>query len=106
MNEKLCYPVLRHPELAAVFGVTKLANVEYPYATNPAQDLLVEEAFKQLTQSNSITRQRISMLQRVALRGAEAIATALDFEERDSDVSDLDLLISKCYVWGKSFKSW
>jgi hypothetical protein len=39
-----------------------------------------------------------------ALRGAEALATILDFSEDGND-SDLDLLITKCYTWGSALKS-
>jgi hypothetical protein len=104
--ENTCYPVLRNGAVAAVFGITKLAADRYPYATDAAEDILIEAISGQLGRFNSnfagITRERISNLQRVAIRGAEAIATAIDFEESDPEQTntDLDLLISKCYSWG------
>jgi hypothetical protein len=105
-TEKICYPILRSAAVAAVFGVAKLAAGSYPYATDAAEDILIEAISARLRGLNGsttvITRERISSLQRLALRGAEAIATAIDFEEADHDQTDadLDLLIGKCYSWG------
>jgi hypothetical protein len=105
-TEKTCYPILRSAAVAAVFGVAKLAAGSYPYATDAAEDILIEAISARLRGLNGstivLTRERISSLQRVALRGAEAIATAIDFEEADHDQTDadLDLLIGKCYSWG------
>jgi hypothetical protein len=105
-TEKICYPILRNAAVAAVFGIAKLAAGPYPYATDAAEDILIEAMSAQLSGFNNpsggITRDRISSLQRVAIRGAEAIATTIDFEEADHEQTDadLDLLISKCYSWG------
>lgn len=38
------------------------------------------------------------MKQRLALRGAEAVAAVIDFNDGDPD-DDLDRLIGKCYTW-------
>lgn len=107
LTEIICYPILRNARIAAVFGVSKTNDAAgYPYATDPVQDVLAEEISKKLMSLHDsetyITRERISNLQRAALRGAEAIATAIDFEEPDSKKSnaDIDLLITKCYTWG------
>jgi hypothetical protein len=111
LTERICYPVLRNPGVAAVFGIAKQSGVEYPYATDPAEDLLVEEISRQLRWGDNsqtyITRERISNLQRAALRGAEAIAIAIAFEEADPDQTDadLDLLITKFYTWGTALAS-
>jgi hypothetical protein len=105
-TEKICYPILRNRGVAAVFGIAKLAAERYPYGTDGAEDILIEAISAQLGALNrsfsGITREQISSLQRVAIRGAEAIATAIDFEEADHEQTDadLDLLISKCYSWG------
>jgi hypothetical protein len=107
LTEKTCYPILRSQVVAAIFGGVKLAGVEYPYATDPAEDVLVEQISGELkwavnnVPSYSITRERISNLQRTALRGAEAIATALDFEgdRHHNTDADLNLLITKFYNW-------
>jgi hypothetical protein len=105
-TENICYPIVRNAGVGAVFGIAKLAAGPYPYATDASEDILIEAISVQLgafTGSYAgITRERISSLQRVAIRGAEAIATAIDFDEADPDQTDtdLDLLISKCYSWG------
>jgi hypothetical protein len=111
MTEKICYPILRNHGVAAVFGIAKNASIEYPYATDPAEDLLLEQISTQLMPSGAmralLTRERVSNLQRAALRGAEAIATAIDYDETHHDHTDaeLDLLISKCYTWGTALAS-
>jgi hypothetical protein len=111
LTEKICYPILRSREIATIFGVTDLQRVEYPYATDPAEDLLIEQIAGQLpTQADpsqsyvTPTRERISSLQSAALAGAEAIAAVIDFHDRASD-NDLDRLISKCYIWGTTLAS-
>jgi len=106
-TEKVCYPVLRNRAVAAVFGIAKLAAGRYPYGTDAAEDILIEAISNQLgplSGVSGITREQISSLQRVAIRGAEAIATAIDFEEADPEQTDadLDLLISNFYSWGAS----
>lgn len=104
LTEDTCYPILRSGEVAAIFGISKKGSIQYPYATDPDEDRLVEEISKQLmwvdNAQSYITRERISSLQRAALRGAEAIATAIDFEEATESHGDIDLLITKCYTWG------
>jgi hypothetical protein len=105
-TEKICYPILRNGAVAAVFGIAKLAAERYPYSTDAAEDMLIEAVSTQLgglnSQLSGITRERISSFQRVATRGAEAIAAVIDLGEADHEVNDadLDLLISKCYSWG------
>ncbi|HKA22790.1 MAG TPA: hypothetical protein VKM94_17895 [Blastocatellia bacterium] len=108
-TEKTCYPILRSQGVAAVFGITRKGGGQYPYATDPDEDKLVEDISKELMwvdkSQTYITRERISNLQRAALRGAEAIATAIDFEESSATDQDLDVLITKCYAWGKALAS-
>jgi hypothetical protein len=105
-TEKTCYPILRNAAVAAVFGIAKLGAGSYPYATDAAEDILIEAISAQLggiiNTYSGITRERISCLQRLAIRGAEAIATAIDYDEAQEKQTDadLDLLISKCYSWG------
>jgi hypothetical protein len=112
LTEKVCYPILRSKHIAAIFGVTKLAEqVEYPYAIDPARDLLVEQIALQLpwrtdsSQYNvTLTRDRISNLQKVARKGAETIATVIELDDGDTH-TDLELLIKKCYVWRMALAS-
>jgi hypothetical protein len=112
LTENVCYPILRNRHIAAIFGVPKLAGAEYPYAADPAEDLLIEQIAQQLTWPTDssqaygkLTRERISNLQRAALRGAEAIATVIDFQDDNHTDVDLDLLVTKCHVWGTALVS-
>jgi hypothetical protein len=105
LTEKNAYPILRDLGVAAVFGVTRThPPTEYPYATDPEEDVLVEQISTSLSGDGVMryTRERISNLQRAALRGAEAIAAAVDFEEAREEVADgrLDALITRFYTWG------
>jgi hypothetical protein len=109
-TENFCYPILRDQQIAAVFGTINLANVDYPYSTDPSEDILIEQIATQLTQSPDPaasyavpTRGSISNLQQTALRGAEAIASAINFGD-SSNEDELDLLISTCYVWAESLQ--
>jgi hypothetical protein len=113
LTENTCYPILRNQGVAAVFGLTDLdlkdvAN--YPYGIDPDEDTLVEQICGQLKQiANSppmyLTRERISNRQRAALRGAEAIATAIEFPDKNPTDEDFDFLITKCYTWGTALAS-
>jgi hypothetical protein len=113
LTENICYPILRNQHIAAIFGVPKLAGAEYPYAADPAEDLLIEQITQQLTGRTDsspvyvkLTRERFSNLQRAALSGAEAIATVIDFrDDANHTDADLDLLVTKCYVWGIALMS-
>jgi hypothetical protein len=92
-----------------VFGITTPPTDRWPFAEDANADKLVEEISKRvLTPTNlqvGITREGISNRQRAALRGAEALATILDFSEEGTNEPDLDLLITKCYTWGSALKS-
>jgi hypothetical protein len=110
LTENICYPILRNPAIGSIFGIAKAASPNYPYNTDSSEHILVEQASKQFVYQgifpSFISRGYISNLQRTALRGAEAIATVIDFEEADSEYmdADLDLLITKCYTWGSALK--
>jgi hypothetical protein len=111
LTEDICYPILRNQNIASVFSVTaKISGDDYPYDTDFVEDLLVEQIAGQLTwRTDSVylmpTRERISNLQNVALRGAEAIATAIDFDDKNPTPDDFVLLITKCYNWGTALTS-
>jgi hypothetical protein len=76
MGEAQCYPILRSSEVAAVFGLAKGDSGSYPYVTDPTQELAVEQMSAQITTApRGLTRDRVSNLQRVAGRGAEAISS-------------------------------
>jgi len=106
MTEKICYPILRSQHIAAIFGVTAtISGDDYPYDTDPAEDLLMAQIAGQLTWRTdsvhlTLTQERISNLQNAALKGAEAIANAIDFDDKSHTDGDIDLLVTKCYNWG------
>jgi hypothetical protein len=104
----LSYPILRNEGVCSVFGISTPPKAQWPFTEDANADKLIEEISKQLlAPTNSypgITREGISNRQRAALRGAEALATIIDFTEEGND-TDLDLLITKCYTWGSALKS-
>jgi hypothetical protein len=108
VTEKLAYNILRNSGVAAVFGINTPPSQAWPYTEDSFGDMLIEEISKQLmvgTNSQAaITREGISNRQRAALRGAEALATIIDFVEGGPD-SELDLLITRCYTWGSALMS-
>jgi hypothetical protein len=108
VTEKLAYKILRNKGVAAVFGINTPPSEAWPYTEDSFGDLLMEEISKQLVENTNsyvaITREGISNRQRAALRGAEALATIIDFDEGGPN-SELDLLITKCYTWGSALMS-
>jgi len=106
--DDLAYTILRNPGVASVFGLSVAAVQEWPYTEDTNADKLVEQISKQLVvASNShtvITREAISNYQRVALRGAEALATVIAFSEGGTK-DELNLLITKCYTWASALRS-
>lgn len=111
VTEDLAYKILRNPGVAAVFGRRPPPKQEWPYVEDANGDLLIEEISKQLVVSTNsheaITSGDINSRQRVALRGAEALATIIDFAETDPDpdFKELDLLITRCYTWRSALKN-
>jgi hypothetical protein len=118
LTEEIAYPILRAQGIAAVFGIAKPAKEDWPYVEDANGDKLVEEIAKQLNWSahvtemsgnatHRLTRERISNLQRTALRGAEAITMIIDFDERSAANApdDINRLIIKCYAWGSAMMS-
>jgi hypothetical protein len=103
----LAYPIERNPGVNAVFGISTPPRPEWPFAEDSNADKLVEEIGRHLIGSTdtqgAITREGISMRQRAALRGAEALATIVEFSEDGSD-EDLDLVITKVYTWGSALR--
>jgi hypothetical protein len=62
------------------------------------------EADKKARIHKHISREVITNLQRAAIEGAKAIATAIDVDTSSTD-DDVDLLTRKCYTWGTALKS-
>ena len=106
LADATAHPILRDRGVIAVFGLTHTPDGAWPYHEDANGDKVVEEIGKRLAPSASPpwTRQGFSAVQRVALRGAEALATVLDFDEADDD-EDLDRLITRCYSWRAALKA-
>jgi hypothetical protein len=103
LTEAVSYPVLRSSQVSGVFGIQPPPVVDWPYTEDSNGTKLVEAMSQQLEEvdrpgDTNLSRERISNLQRAALRGAEAIATIIDYRE-SPDKADLDRLITKCYTW-------
>jgi hypothetical protein len=105
ITESLAYRVLRSKGIAAIFGISLPATADWPYVQDSNGDKVVEEASRNFFASGHIssvtTRERFSDLQNVASRGAEALATIVEFDGPANN-RDLDLLITKVYTWGSS----
>jgi hypothetical protein len=103
----LCHPLFRNPGIAGVFGLSSPAAAEWPYLEDANGSKMVEETSRKLSKEDNptllMTRERFSTLQRIALRGAEAIVAVCAFDEGQPD-EQLMSLITKCYTWGSSLK--
>jgi hypothetical protein len=99
LTENFSYTFLRSTKIAAIFG-TAPAIADFPYVESASGHKLVENIWKQLAgdESPTLNRNRISSLQRAALRGAEAIAAIISFQE-DLDNTDLDKITEALYKW-------
>jgi hypothetical protein len=105
LTEGVTYTVLRSPGIAHVFGVTQAPLAAWPYTPDSTADKLVALASASLDSTAPVSADRISSLNRAALRGAEALAmlidsaTVIDSSDSRND-AELDELIKKCYTWG------
>jgi hypothetical protein len=104
LAENVSFQVLRTPEVAAVFGIGTAPAQSWPYLQDSNGDKLLEEIKVKIYSSGGVSRQEASNLQRLATRGAEAIASVLDYTENsadpDGDAASLNVLITACYTWG------
>jgi hypothetical protein len=100
------YRVLRDGSVIAVFGLTRPPLEAWPYLAEANGDKVVEQIGKALeVPDRRLTREGFSALQRVAIRGAEALAAVLVFDESQDD-EQLDELITRCYTWHAALKAW
>jgi hypothetical protein len=114
LSEGMAYTLLRTPEVARIYSGTIAPRASWPYALDANGDKLVEEASSQTNKYDGgpvkITRERFTSVQRIALRGADAIVAILDYDEaQDEDrarPNQLDNLITRCYVWGAALDSY
>lgn len=105
LAENVSFSILRTQEVAAIFGMGTAPQPSWPYLEDSYADKLLEEIKLRIAPFGGLTRQEASNLQRLAARGAEAIASVLDYSEQDSadlddDVNSLKTLITACYTWG------
>ena len=104
LAENISFPILRTPEVAALFGIGTAPTSAWPYLEDSNADKLLEEIKLKIHQTGGLTRQEASNLQRLAVRGAEAIAAVLDYTENSAnladDIASLNVLITACYTWG------
>jgi hypothetical protein len=119
LTEKVTYLILRNKGVSAVYGIATPPRDVWPYTFDSNGDKLVEKISKQLmsmersdaTPPNHqgqihkyTSREEITNLQRSAIEGAKAIATAIDVDDSTND-NDVDLLIRKCYTWSTALKN-
>jgi hypothetical protein len=100
LTDQTAYRMLRASGITAVFSLMRTAIEEWPYQVDGDGDKMVEEVSKALDVplAKPWLAEQFNSRQLVALRGAEAIATVLDYNgERDNRF--LDRLITKCYTW-------
>jgi hypothetical protein len=104
---------VRNGGVSGVYGIATAPSAQWPYTFDSNADKLVEEISKKLGMADPsggmgvdgqqerymfISREQITNRQRVAIEGANAIATVIDVDEASND-ADIDLLIRKCYTW-------
>jgi hypothetical protein len=104
LTEELSYTILRSEGVSGVFGFSSAPADEWPYVEDGRGDNLVEAIWQhfvgsQHRVSNPLNGSRFSNYQEAGLRGAEALATVIDFQVGNPNNADLDLLIRKSYTW-------
>jgi hypothetical protein len=94
------YRILRDPQIAGRFGVNREPGPDWPVAVDANGSKLVEQisGTPMRVQTEHISRGEFNDKQQLALRGAEALATIIDYGG-EPDVSSVDLLITRCYIW-------
>ncbi|WP_329127477.1 hypothetical protein [Streptomyces sp. NBC_01465] len=106
LAERVAYPILRERGVIAVFGLNQPPGPAWPYREDANGDKVVEQIAGQLDTgaAQPLTRESFGVRQRIALRGAEALAAVLQFREEDGD-EQLDALITRAYTWHATLKA-
>jgi hypothetical protein len=114
ITEGASYLILRNRGVSAVYGIPMAPVDQWPYNFDANAAKLVEEISKRLVGwrreemetdgKQMISREEITNLQRAAIEGAKAIATAIDVDAAATN-AEVDLLIRNCYTWSTSLKS-
>ena len=109
LSERVSFVILRAPGIGTVFGIGTSPRVSWPYSEDSNADKLLEEITGRVDPSSGLTRQQASNRQRLAARGAEAVASVIDYTENsddpDDDIASLNILITQCYTWGAAKKA-
>jgi hypothetical protein len=109
IGEEIAFRILRASSISSVFGVGTAPRTSWPYAEDSNADKLLEEMTAKIYPTSGLTRQQASNRQRLAARGAEAIASVIDYTENSADPADdvasLGVLITQCYTWGAAKKA-
>ena len=111
LTEGFCYTLYRAEGISAVFGIRPPPLPGWPYSQSAQGDKLVEAIGGHFgyAPEKPLTFQRSSNLQRVATRGAEALAAILQFDELQGDPDErkrnMNALITKCYTWAAAMNS-
>jgi hypothetical protein len=109
ISEQLAYQILRAQAITAIFGINPGLDPTWPYAPSRDAEKFVEEASRQLMFSGSgltpVNRATIARLQRVATRGAEAIAIVLQDTGDSTSDSDVSALVTASYAWLSALRS-
>lgn len=94
------YRILRDPQIAGRFGVNREPGIDWPVAVDANGSKLVEQisGTPMRVPTEHISRGMFNDKQQLALRGAEALATIIDYGG-EPDAATVDLLITKCYSW-------
>jgi hypothetical protein len=99
LADKTAYRILRDRGVRAVFSRSMPVSEEWPWYVDGKGDEFVEVASVCLHEpERSLSRDYFNAIQRVALRGAEAIATVIDYKDQDNP-EVVDHLILKAYTW-------
>jgi hypothetical protein len=99
LTDKTAYRILRDRGIRAAFGQSDAVSDGWPYQVDGRGDVLVEIASElRAPDVDRLNRDHVGKLQRVALRGAEAIATVIEYNDQ-ADRNIVNLLILKSYTW-------
>ena len=74
ISDKVSFVILRNKGIGTVFGIATEPSSTWPYSEDSNADKLLEEIASKIDPSSGLTRQSASNRQRLAARGAEAIA--------------------------------
>jgi hypothetical protein len=111
LTEELCYKVYRTHGISAVFGIRPPPSSDWPYTQSAQGDKLVEAigGYFGYNPEKPLTFEQSNNLQRIATRGAEALAVILQFDESqgtpDEVKGKMNILITKCYTWAAALNS-